>query len=200
MMKKYKLFLVAASLFIALISLGSTTANASYLNGNSYAAEATRRVTTKKSVKVYMVETGKYEAANKFYSYGKIKKGTTLKASYYLMSTGGWIVKSNKYFHDKRTFFIVPGGQHNWYKKAAKKSYKSFHSYRVEAKKLYSSNTFYDKGSHATMSDYRPTQTSKVIFEYGSHVVPTYHKWDWIHGDDVTEYEYNGSWNKVQDY
>lgn len=53
-------------------------------------------------------------------------------------------------------------------------AYKAFHGYKVEtvsAEDKY--NTFYDKKSHCILSDYRPTQKSKVIFEAHSAVLPT---------------------------
>lgn len=90
-----------------------------------------------------------------------------------------------------------------WHKRyASKKStpkYKSFHGYRVATSKDdYTYNTFYDKDSHATLSDYRPTQKSKVIFERGSQVMPTHHVWTWFHGTDqnlLTDYRYiGGKW------
>lgn len=95
----------------------SVSVSAGYLNGNSYATLATRHVKTTKSVAVYRIRTGKYEAANHFHYAGKIKKGTKLRISHYLMSTGGWIITSKKYYHNKRTFFLVPDSQHHWYKK-----------------------------------------------------------------------------------
>ncbi|WP_461243620.1 hypothetical protein [Secundilactobacillus muriivasis] len=89
-----------------------------------------------------------------------------------------------------------------WHKVSASTAkYKSFHGYRVaNSKSDYTYNTFYDTDSHATLSDYRPTQKSKVIFRYGSHVYPTSHEWTWFHGTDqnlLTDYRYiGGSWVK----
>ena len=79
--------------------------------------------------------------------------------------------------------------------------YKWFHGYRIEGRKdVYTSNTFYDKDTHATLSSYRPTQMTKVIFEYGSHVIPTHHEWDYIPNKSnyVTEYRcVNGAWRDM---
>jgi len=107
--------LIAITLLSSLF-LFSSTADASYLNGNSYAAEAKKSATARKTVRVYKVTTGNYEANNHFTFYGYLHKGSKVKRSSYLMSTGGWIIKSpHKYYHNKRTFFLVAKG--NWYYK-----------------------------------------------------------------------------------
>lgn len=76
--------------------------------------------------------------------------------------------------------------------------YKSFHGYRIaRAKSDLTFNTFYIKFTHDIVSDYAPTQTSKVIFKHGSHVYPKRHEWDKIVGDYVTSYTYkSGAWHK----
>lgn len=86
----------------------------------------------------------------------------------------------------------------SYYKKT---TYKAFHGYRIEGyKSLYTYNTFYDKETHSTISDYAPTKTSKIIFEYGSHVYPTQHTWSRVWGKGnryVTDYKYyNGAWHQ----
>lgn len=79
--------------------------------------------------------------------------------------------------------------------------YKDFHGYRIEGRKsLYTYNTTYETLTHDTVSDYRPTQTSKVIFKYGSHVYPILHEWAWVHGDSVTYYRYDSSWYETGTY
>lgn len=79
--------------------------------------------------------------------------------------------------------------------------YKKFHGYRMETLKAeYLYNTFYDKDSHCVLSDYRPTQKSKAIFEAGSHVIPTSHEWDYFTHNNryITAYRYkNGSWHNM---
>lgn len=75
---------------------------------------------------------------------------------------------------------------------------KSFHGYRIETIRYALENTFYDSTTHAILSDYRPTQKSKVIFIKGSKVVPTHHEWDWMHGDKYTAYKYKrGAWHSI---
>ena len=118
-MKKSVKFLVAA-LFILFLGLGINHKNiqASYLNGNNYAAMATRHVKVTKNMPVYRIKTGKYEAQNRFYRYGSIKKGTKLYISRWIMSTGGvWVIKSKNYYYNHRTFFVVSGMKANWYKR-----------------------------------------------------------------------------------
>lgn len=108
---------ICIALILALFFIMFVPSNAQaskYLNGNSYAKEAKIHVIAKKTVKVYRIKTGKYEAANRVYYYGKITKGTALYRSEYLMSTGGYVVKSGKYYHNNRTFFIVPQYNSSW--------------------------------------------------------------------------------------
>ncbi|GAX01917.1 hypothetical protein [Secundilactobacillus silagei] len=79
-------------------------------------------------------------------------------------------------------------------------AYKAFHGYKVEtvsAEDKY--NTFYDKKSHCILSDYRPTQKSKVIFEAHSAVLPTHLEWDKFFDNNryYTPYKYkHGAWHK----
>jgi len=108
-MKKALITLVLVS---GLLSI-STSAKANYLNGNSYAAEATKTAFAKKTVRVYKITTGHYESENQATLYGYLYKGTKVKRSNYIMSTGGWIIKSHKYYHNKRTFFLV--SKKGWY-------------------------------------------------------------------------------------
>lgn len=76
---------------------------------------------------------------------------------------------------------------------------KPFHGYRIETVRYDLENTFYDQKSHSTLSDYQPTQKSKVIFLKGTHVMPTHHEWDWFHGKYLTEYKYKkGIWHKIE--
>lgn len=118
-MKNKKIIFLLSSILLIFAFLGiSNKTQASYLNGNSYARKATRHVRVTKTMHVYRCHTGKYEAANRFYSSGKVKKGTKLYISRWIMSTGGvWVIKSRKYYHNRRTFFVVPGMKANWYKR-----------------------------------------------------------------------------------
>lgn len=107
---------VFAATAIGVIGIGSGNAHASYLNGNNYAASATKRVTVKKTVRVYKVTTGRFEAENHFKFYSYLHKGSHVYRSPWFMSTGGWVIKSpHKYYHNQRTFFLVAKG--NWYYK-----------------------------------------------------------------------------------
>lgn len=118
-MKKKKLIFILSSVLLLFTFLGiSQTSQANYLSGNSYASLATRHVRVTRTMRVYRCRTGKYEAANHFYRAGKVRKGTKLYISRWLMSTGGcWVIKSRKYYHNRRTFFVVPGMKANWYKR-----------------------------------------------------------------------------------
>lgn len=80
-----------------------------------------------------------------------------------------------------------------WYKN---ERLKKFHGYKIEGLKgLNESNTYYAKDIHCIISPYKPTQTSKVIFKYGSHVYPTHHQWLYTHGNSDTSYMYRkGHW------
>lgn len=113
--KYVTLGVIALSLGIGLAAT-HTTASASYLNGNDYAREATHLVTAKKRVAVYKIRTGNCEANNHWTFYKYLNKGSRVYASRWIMSTGGWIVKSKKvYYHNSRTFFLIAKG--NWYYK-----------------------------------------------------------------------------------
>lgn len=119
-----------------------------------------------------------------------------------------WVVESGTFNTNAHyTYAVERGSGTSWFKQGihkitAKKNvakYKSFHGYRVATSKSdYTYNTFYDTDIHATLSDYRPTQKSKVIFKHGSQVMPTHHMWTWFHGTDqnlLTDYRYiGGKW------
>lgn len=139
-MKKALITLVLVS---GLLSI-STSAKANYLNGNSYAAEATKSATAKKNVRVYKITTGKYESENKASFFGYLRKGTTVKRSNYVMSTGGWIIKSGKYYHNKRTFFLIAKG--DWY-------YKSKHVVKPTHHVIHKEN--YKIAKYSTFSSHR---------------------------------------------
>ena len=115
--------------FVGCLSLVATTVKpvqASYLNGYDYAKMANKKVVVTKTMKVYRVKTGISESKNHFYSAGKVKKGSVIYRSQWLMSTGsGWVIKSNKYKAGKRQFYFVSALEKTkWFKayKAKKKS------------------------------------------------------------------------------
>ncbi|WP_373879751.1 hypothetical protein [Levilactobacillus brevis] len=132
---------------------------------------------------------------------------TAKRGSHYKLDHWGtnysWVFQSGKFNTNNKYTYTVDKRWNDtkWFKMEIHKiaNYKKFHGYRIEARKsLYTHNTFYDKQDHATLSDYRPTQKSKVIFEYGSHVYPTSHEWDWMHGSWMTGYKYkNGNWKQI---
>ncbi|WP_288529916.1 hypothetical protein [uncultured Secundilactobacillus sp.] len=85
-------------------------------------------------------------------------------------STREW-VRTTSHGHRVLIHYGLMGYRVVWHQR-----YSPFHGYkRANVKADYSYNTFYDKQSRSTLADYRPTQYSKVIFRYGSHVVPTSH-------------------------
>lgn len=132
----------------------STVQASSYLSGNSYAKKATRYVKVTKKMPVYKVKTGKYEATNKFTRYGSVKKGSKVYISKWLMSTGGvWVIKSKKYYHNKRTFFVVPGTKANWYKKIKKSKKKATKITTSPANPSLTGARFKQRGSVYTYSD-----------------------------------------------
>ena len=102
---------------LAAIGASTTTANASYLNGNDYAREATRSVKVTKTVKLLRVHTGSCEANQRVYRAGTLKKGSRVSISTNLMSTGGWVVRSKKIHANRRNFYLVAGGNKHWYTK-----------------------------------------------------------------------------------
>lgn len=115
--------------FVGCLSLVATTVKpvqASYLNGYDYAKMANTKVVVTKTMKVYRVKTGTSESKNHFYSAGKVKKGSVIYRSQWLMSTGsGWVIKSNKYKAGRRQFYFVSAPEKTkWFKayKAKKKS------------------------------------------------------------------------------
>lgn len=117
-MKKKIVILIGILTLGLLFTCNNQTTEARYLNGNSYARLATRHVRVTRTMPVYRCRTGKYEAKNHFYRVGKVRKGTKLYISKWLMSTGAcWVIKSHKYYHNRRTFFVVPGRRANWYKR-----------------------------------------------------------------------------------
>lgn len=111
------ILLGVATFTFAGVSL-TPVANASYLNGNEYASTAHTLVKARKRVPVYKVRTGNCEANNHFSFYKYLKKGSKVYASRYFMSTGGWVIKSSHvYYHNSRTFFLIPDNQGHWYTK-----------------------------------------------------------------------------------
>lgn len=115
--------------FVGCLSLVATTVHpvqASYLNGYDYAKMADKKIVVTKTMKVYRVKTGTSESKNHFYSAGKVKKGSVIYRSQWLMSTGsGWVIKSNKYKAGRRQFYFVSAPEKTkWFKayKAKKKS------------------------------------------------------------------------------
>jgi Rib/alpha/Esp surface antigen-like repeat protein len=115
--------------FVGCLSLVATTVQpvqASYLNGYDYAKMADKKIVVTKTMKVYRVKTGTSESKNHFYSAGKVKKGSVIYRSQWLMSTGsGWVIKSNKYKAGRRQFYFVSAPEKTkWFKayKAKKKS------------------------------------------------------------------------------
>lgn len=156
------------------------------------------------------VSVNKYKIVNPFYKSYSVKTYTIKRGSHYKLSHWGvnfsWALQSGKY-NSGSHYTYVPDEAYNdgsWFKMGIHKlksapKYKSFHGYRVATSKDdYTYNTFYDKSTHCTLSDYRPTQKSKVIFEHGSQVMPTHHEWTWFHGskkDILTDYRYiGGKW------
>lgn len=115
--------------FVGCLSLVATTVQpvqAGYLNGYDYAKMANKKVVVTKTMKVYRVKTGTSESKNHFYSADKVKKGSVIYRSQWLMSTGsGWVIKSSKYKAGKRQFYFVSAPEKTkWFKayKAKKKS------------------------------------------------------------------------------
>ena len=122
---KHKKFIVILATLLCIIGISTfntKTAKASYLNGNSYTDMCTRYVKVVKPINVYKVRTGKCEAMNHFKYIGKIKKGSHIWISHWLMSTGGgWVViNDGKYYSTRRTFFFAHNpnsNRANWYKR-----------------------------------------------------------------------------------
>ena len=107
-MKRHtKLFIFMAMLLCAVRLIGTNS----------------KTVKVTKPVKVYKVRTGTCEANNHFKYYGKLKKGSHVLISRWLMSTGGgWIIFNKKYYSTRRTFFFAHnprGNRANWYKRIA---------------------------------------------------------------------------------
>lgn len=115
-------FLIAFFCIFGFLVYNNKTVRATYLNGNSYTDLCTRYVKVTKPINVYKVTTGKYEAQNRFKYVGKIKKGSHIWISHWLMSTGGgWVViNDGKYYSTRRTFFFAhnpKSNRANWYKR-----------------------------------------------------------------------------------
>lgn len=131
-----------------------------------------------------------------------LKKGAHIKLSHPGINFN-WIIMSGRFKPTNKYTYVVDSGYENksWFRMGIHKlpNIKPFHGYKIEAvRTLYTFNTFYDRETHDSISDYRPTQKSKIIFEYGSHVYPTHHEWAWVRGNHVTYYRYkNGSWYKT---
>lgn len=200
-LKKYVMFAVATLSLGTGLSLSQTNAHAlaSYWKSAHW-------VTLTQNVTVYKINN---------YSKQIVKSYTAHSGSHYKMNhwdvNYSWVLQSghfntgNKYTYtvhrawNSSSWFKM--GTHKVTSKRSSVKYKSFHGYRIATSKSdISYNTFYDKSNHATLSNHRPTQKSKVIFEYGSHVIPTHHEWTWFHGADkdlLTDYHYvGGKWVK----
>jgi len=187
------------STFLSLVMVLATSSGAS---ASSIPLGHQRLVTLTRNVRVYKIHlTTPLSDSYSVASY------TATKGSHYKLQHNGvnfeWTLNSGKFNSNSYYVYAISARGSNWFKLGTKaissKKYKSFHGYRIEARKsLYTNNTFYYQKEHTTLSNYRPTQKSKVIFEFGSHVYPTNHEWDWVHGDYLTEYRYKrGSWHKI---
>ncbi|MBW1605882.1 hypothetical protein [Lactobacillus sp. Sy-1] len=110
-----------SAVIIAALLFGSLTypSVARAATGYGYASTANHQVKTTKTVSVYKVRVGKDEADNHFTKAGKIKKGTHLSVSDWVMSTGGGYVVTGKY-HWKPTsktfYFVFDQSQKKWFK------------------------------------------------------------------------------------
>jgi len=145
------------------------------------------------------------------YSY-TVAKYTAKAGSHYKLSHWGtnysWALQSGKFNTGAKYTYAIDKAYNDgsWFKMGIHKSkvtkkYKSFHGYRVETRNLGNGNTFYDKKSHCVLSDYAPTQLSKIIFYYGSHVYPTNHEWDKLTNDKLYVYKYkNDHWTFIESY
>lgn len=202
-MKAHKFLAVAlAALSFGAITLTTKSASAAYI------AEGTSRwVTLKRSVTVY-----KYKIVTPIYKSRSVGTYTAHKGAHYKLYHYGanyeWVLDSGRFNSTSHYTYAVAETGSSWFKlgtgktkakpKKATPKTRKFHGYRIETKRYTLENTFYYPSTHATLSDYKPTQKSKVIFEYGNHVIPTKHEWDWIHNDYLTEYRYkNGSWHRL---
>ncbi|UQS86729.1 hypothetical protein MOO44_07550 [Nicoliella spurrieriana] len=102
-----------------LFSCFASPSVANAATGYGYASTATHKVKTTKPMKVYKVLVGKDEAHNQFFKAGKIKRGTHLSVSDWVMSTGGGYVVTGQY-HLKPTsktfYFVFDQNQKKWFK------------------------------------------------------------------------------------
>lgn len=185
---------------LALFSFTTILAVSQNASASSIPIGHERWVTLTRNVKVY-----KYHLAIPMSDSYSVGSYTAKKGSHFKLQHSGvnfeWTFNSGRFNSNSYYVYAVSAKGSNWFKMGIHhvSNYKSFHGYRIEGRKsLYNFNTFYDKPDHATISDYRPTQKSKVIFEYGSHVYPTKHEWDWMHGKWMTGYKYkNGAWKQI---
>lgn len=197
MKKAWKLSIVVILISIILPSLKTTTAHAlaSYWKSPHW-------VTIKKDTTVLKIRNSYPISDRSVVNSYTIKRGSHYKLSHWDVNYS-WVLQSGKFNTGSKYTYMVDRkwNSASWFKMGIHKfaDYKSFHGYRIEARKsLYTHNTLYDKKYHSTLSDYRPTQKSKVIFKHGSHVYPKRHEWDWIHNGYLTEYRYkNGAWHKI---
>lgn len=187
---------------LALFSFTTILAVSQNASASSIPIGHERWVTLTRNVKVY-----KYHLAIPMSDSYSVGSYTAKKGSHFKLQHSGvnfeWTFNSGRFNSNSYYVYAVSAKESNWFKIGTKSisasKYKEFHGYRIEARKsIYTYNTTYYKDLHATVSQYAPTKKSKVIFEYGSHVYPTKHEWDWVHGNWVTSYRYrNGSWVKI---
>lgn len=189
--------LTALSLSLGL-SIKSTTAHAIKDHWNS-----AHWVTVTKDEPVYKIKNQIPVASSYKVGSSTVKRGTHILLEHWGVDYS-WVLQSGRFnSNSKYTYIVDASYKGGWFKAGihnlSTSKYKPFHGYRIEGyKSLYTYNTFYDTDSHATLSDYRPTQKSKIIFEYGSHVYPTNHEWTWFHGagqNTLTNYRFiGGTW------
>ncbi|GAX05401.1 hypothetical protein IWT25_00705 [Secundilactobacillus pentosiphilus] len=170
---------------------------------NAHWVTLTKNVTVEK---IHVVEP--------MYKSRSVNSYTAKRGQHFKMEHWGtdysWVLQSGRFNSGGKYLYVVDASyKGGWFKmgthkvttKRSSAKYKAFHGYRIATSKSdISYNTFYSKSNHATLSDYRPTQTSKVIFSYGSHVYPKSHEWTWFHGKGqnlLTDYRYvGGKWVK----
>lgn len=192
---------------LAAISFGVITATASTASAAHITQGTSRWVTLKRNVTVY-----KYKIVTPIYKSRSVGTYTARKGAHYKLYHYGsnyeWVFDSGRFNSTSHYTYAVAETGSSWFRlgtssysaPTSSSKYRGFHGYRIETKRtLGMHNTFYDKKTHCTLSDYRPTQTSKVIFKYGDHVYPTSHMWTWFHGKNesiMTDYKYySGSWH-----
>ncbi|VDG31202.1 hypothetical protein [Lactobacillus brevis] [Lactiplantibacillus mudanjiangensis] len=185
------IIITTLSLFIAFQKPQPAHALASYWKTSHW-------VTLKKDVTVYKLSNKPWDKKVATY---KVKAGSHYKLSHWDVNYS-WVLQSGKYNTNGGHYTYMVNKKYNdasWFKmgiyKVQTPLYKSFHGYRVENKNLGNGNTFYDTETHCTLSDYSPNQTSKIIFDYGSHVYPTHHEWDKMTETKMYTYKYKyGEW------